>query len=345
MTQRAPGRRGSAGGPHSRTEQLVIIGASVALVAAVLIVLAGVFITRYRPPRAHILTAAGERFEAAEVERRLRYRLLFESEGLGPDVEAFVDTTLDTLEREQIIRTRATALVGDVSAADVEQELRTQLVPPAPGVPLPDGATATPTPVSDEAYASALQQRLKESGLSKGELETLARAELLEKRLAEHFKKALPAQAPQVHLNVARFTDQAKAEQVRGIVSRPNVDFVPVATANSVSTGGPVGDLDWVLVEELDQVVRDAVQGLTVGGISAVLKREEFFEVYKVEEATTQRDLTDEQRDTLAAKRVDEWVAAERAHVEVEREISDDEESWIRDHALQAYARSVGQEQ
>jgi parvulin-like peptidyl-prolyl isomerase len=120
------------------------------------------------------------------------------------------------------------------------------------------------------------------------------------------------------------------------------VDFVPVASGNSVTTGGPVGDLDWMLAEELDQVVRDAVLGLPVGGISVVVKNEEFLEVYKVVEATVDRDLTPEQQDALAAKRVDEWVAGERSHVQIMRDLSDDEESWIRDHALHAYARSVG---
>jgi hypothetical protein len=323
----------------------VLIGAGAALLAAVLIVLVGVFLTRYRPPRAHVLTVAGERFDAAEVERRLRYILLFDTERAGSEPEEFVERALDALEREEILRQRASALVGEVSAEDVEQELRNQLVPPAPGVPLADGATATPTPVSDEAYATALQQRLKESGLSKGTLETLARAQLLEKKLAEHFKAALPAQAPQVHLAVARVIEQAKAEQIRTIVSRPGVDFVPVASGNSVTTGGRVGDVDWVLVEQLDQVVRDAVQALPADGISPVMMNEEFFEVYKVVEATTDRDLTDEQKDVLAAKRVDEWVESERGNVEIKRDLSEDEESWIREHALHAYALSVGPSQ
>jgi parvulin-like peptidyl-prolyl isomerase len=344
MTQRAvPGRRTPARSPEGQREQLVILGAGLAVAAAVLIVAVGVFLTRYRPPRAHVLTVGAERFDAADSERRLRYMLLFDADRAGTDVEAFVDSALDQLEREAIIRARASTLVGDVSAEAVEQELRNELVPPAPGVPLADGATATPTPVSDEAYATALQQRLKESGLSKDELETLARAQLFEKKLTEHFKAALPAQAPQVHLAVARVTDQAKADQIRAIVSRPGVDFVPVASGNSVNAGGPVGDLDWVLVEELDQVVRDAVQALPVGGISPVVKNEEFLEVYKVVEATVDRDLTDEQKDLLAAKRVDEWVEAERANVEIQRDVSDDEEAWIREHALREYARAVGE--
>jgi hypothetical protein len=342
MTQRAAGRS-QPRGPQSRRDQLVIVVSIVTLVAAVLIVLAGVYVTRYRPPRAHVLSVGQEQFNAADAERRLRYLLLFESDKAGTDVEAVVDTTLDVLEREQVLRERASALVGDVSANDVEQELRTQLAPAAPTVTVSGGSTATPTPVSDEAYATALQQRLQQSGLSKEDLEAIARAHVFEKRLLEHFKAALPTQAAQVHLAVARLNEQAKADQVRAIVTRPGVEFGPVASGNSVSTGGTTGDLDWVLIEDLDQVVREAVQTLKAGDVSPVVKNGDYFEVYKLVEAPADRDLTEEQRETLATKRVDEWVEAERKHVQIARGMSESEESWIRDHALQAYAREVGQ--
>jgi hypothetical protein len=342
MTQRAASGRAQSGGVASR-EQLVVVVAAAVVVVAVLIVVVGVFVTRYRPPRAHVLSVGEEQFNAADVERRLRYLLIYNAAQVGTDVDAIVDSALTTLEREQIVRQRAPALVGDVSPEDVEQELRTQLVPSAPPVTQPDGSTSTPVPVSDEAYANALQQRLQESGLSKEQLETLARAELLEKKLAEHFKASLPAQAPQVRLSSARLSEQAKADEVRSIVLRPGVDFVQVAAGNSVNTGGPVGDLDWVLLEELDAAVRDAVQALEAGAVTPVIKNDEYYELYKVTEARTERDLTDEQRDTLAAKRVDEWVDAERKSFQVERDLSESEEAWIRSHALDAYGRAVGQ--
>ncbi len=51
--------------------------------------------------------------------------------------------------------------------------------------------------------------------------------------------------------------------------------------------------------------------------------------MYKVLEAQPARPLSDEQRDSLAERRVDDWVKEQESQVNVSRDLSADESKWI----------------
>jgi hypothetical protein len=349
MTQRAAARRQ----PHQgQREQYVVLGSIVVLAVSVVIVLVGLYLAAYRPPRQHVLTAGNQRYNAQAVERRTRYLILNQQTLLPKDIQGeLVTKTLDLLEHEEILRQRAPAVVSEVKPEDITAELQSQLVPtpPSPTITLPDGSTATPnasataTPTVDQAaYAKALQKRLTDAGMRKSPLDALIAAQVLEQRLQDQFKKDLPKTAPQVLLSVARVSDQAKADTLRSVATRPGVDFNALASVNSVQEGGPTGPIGWVIPDNLDQPMRDVVKGMKAGDISPVTRNVTYFEVYKVVEASGDHEISEDQQDKLVKQKEDEWFDKERANVKIERDLSASEDKGIRAHAIADYQKVAG---
>lgn len=346
MNSRAASRASRTDGTSSRDALVVMVAVAVLAVTAV-IVLVGLFFTSYRPPRATALTIEGEPVNAAQVQRRLLYLMFNETAVLGSDQTQFVSKTLDRMERDEVLLRRSGSLLPSTPDAEaVSKHLREMLAPPA--APTPQITTnqpgltvaspdATPVPMSDEAYAKALQDRLKNAEMGQDELERIARVDLIDTQLRAKFRDELSKNGPQVQLVVARLTDKAKADQVRSIGLRPGVDFAQVANVNSVGGGGPTGDLGWVIPEELKQSVRDAVGALKPGELSPVTTNGIYFEVYKVVASETSREYEAEQLKTLTDQKFDAWVAAEREHVKIERVLSTDTDKWILDGALSRF--------
>jgi parvulin-like peptidyl-prolyl isomerase len=114
-------------------------------------------------------------------------------------------------------------------------------------------------------------------------------------------------------------------------------DFVRLAaqystTATAKQDGGELG---WQLVSTLDPQVHTAVQALPAGGISDILQRQDnSFEIYKVTEAQTDRDLDSTQLSTLLKQKTDAWFTQETANVKVERDISSGESDWLMNHII-----------
>ena len=89
-----------------RNERFAIIAVSVVLGVAALLVLVGLYVTQYRPPRAHVLSAAETDYQAAEVARRTAYELRFGE--LSGGIGEAVPETLTVLEEQSIVLARAT---------------------------------------------------------------------------------------------------------------------------------------------------------------------------------------------------------------------------------------------
>lgn len=346
MNPRAASGTSRTGETASR-DAFVVMAAVVVLAVTAVIVLVGLFFTSYRPPRATVLTIEGEQVTAAQVQRRLLYLLFNESAVLGSDQTQFVSKALDRVERDEVLLRRASSLVGSAPDAEaVTKHLREMLAPPAPANPqittnqpglTVASAETTPVPLSDEAYAKALQERLQNAEMSQDEIEQIARVDLIQKQLRAKFREGLSKNGPQLQIVVARLTDKAKADQVRAIGLRPGVDFAQVANVNSASGGGPVGDLGWVLPEEMKQLVRDAVGPLKPGEISPVTANGIYFEVYKAVATEPSREYESDQLDTLVDQKFDAWVAAERQQVKLERTLSADSDKWTLDGALSKF--------
>ncbi len=337
---------------------MVLIAVGGVLLVAAVVVLAGLYITQYRPPREHILTIDGHDYNAADVRSRGSYMLRYErdfAEGITQDI--LVDKTIERITLDEVLRSRAPATVGEVTEDDVQQELRERLgfaaptptpaASPAPGATGTPEASPTPAPTEavtpdaeqrqqqEEDFARARRDIYRDAGMSQSEFEGIVTADLLERRLREQFETEVNKAAPQVSLQLIRVADEATAQRVRD-QALAGSDFVRLAAEYSITPTAKTdgGELGWQLVETLDQPVRDAVQSLPAGGMTEIITNDRFFDIYRVAEPVTDRDLDPAQLDTLLQERVDAWFETERPNVPVELDMSDGEKDWLRDAIL-----------
>ncbi|MBX7112030.1 MAG: peptidylprolyl isomerase [Dehalococcoidia bacterium] len=366
-TRSRPARPANKRYPETRMERGVLLAVGAVLGVAAIVVLAGLYVTEYRPPRAHAVTINGQSYNADAVKRRGSYLLRYEAEA-AQDItqDVLVERTVDRMVRDEVLNTRAAALVGEVTDADVDQDYRVQLgfaTPTATATPTRSAsatatpaptpaATATPTEVitpdaaqlrrQEADFATAVTALYKSAGLHRDEFYRIARAQIYETRLRNKFSTDVGKTAPQIKLEVIRVNDQATAQKLRD-QAVAGADFVRLAAQNSVlpTAKQDGGELGWKLVATLEDNVRSAVETLPKNGISAIIPVDRFFEVYRVVEAKTDRDLDSTQADTLVQEKLDAWFEQETPNVQVERDISDGENKWIRD-AIISDARGRG---
>jgi parvulin-like peptidyl-prolyl isomerase len=350
-TRSRPARPSQKKYPQTRVETLVLIGVGVVLVVAAGVVLVGLFITQYLPPRAHVLTIEGHSYSAQDLKARGSYMLRYETDfAKGATQDNLVDLTVDRVTRDEVVLLRAPAVVGEVTDADVKESLRERLgfvaVTPAPASSAVPGASSTPAATqttvatpdaaaraqTEADFARAEQDLYRSAGLGSSKYEDVLRVGLLEQRLQDKFSAELGTTAPQIHLQAIRVADQATAPRVRDQAIAGS-DFVRLAAQYSITQTAKAdgGELDWQLMETLAPDVRAAVESLPSGQLSKIIPVDRFFEVYRVVEAKTDRPLTATQKQTLINNRVTAWYDGERANVTVEPDISSAERTWIRD--------------
>ena len=341
-----------------RKERFAIIAVAVVLSVATLVVLAGLYVTQYRPPRAHVLSAGETDYRAAEVARRTAYELRFGniSGGIG---EA-VPETLRVLEEQSIVLARAPALVGEATDEDVTQWLRAHLgFAPPEDVPAAsadegdsddggdsdadsgdDGAAAVGALEEDPGeaaarYATLLADWLRVVDLPKDEYDLVVASGILRDRLLEAFRAEIGETTDQLRASRIRLADRGGAEDVRALLLE-GADFAALAAERSAEAeyAAQGGDLGWLPLESLSEFARAALEGVEPGSISEVVETELFFDVYLVVEREDARPLDDAQIEALVQTRWDEWLLAQRAIVAVERDLSDAEEGWILDRVV-----------
>lgn len=337
---------------------MVLIAVGAVLVVAAAVVLVGLFITQYLPPREHILTIAGQDYNASDVKSRGSYMLRYERDfAEGTTQDTLVGKTIERITLDEVLRSRAPATVGEVTEDDVEQELRERLgfadptptpaASPAPGAAGTPAASPTAQPTEaatpdaeqrqqqEEDFGRARADVYRDAGMSRSKFDGILTANLLERRLRDQFEAEMSKAAPQVSLQLIRVADEATAQRVRD-QALAGSDFVRLAAEYSITPTAKTdgGELGWQLVETLDQPVRDAVGPLAAGAITAIIPNGRNFDIYRVAEPVTDRDLDTTQLDTLLQERVDAWFEAERVNVPVELDMSDGEKDWLRDEIL-----------
>ena len=288
-----------------------------ALVAAIILI--GLYLTQYRPPRALVLTVSGRDYDAAAVARRGSYHALFEGGIADAGASTIAGRAVDLLIDEQVLRDRAPAVVGALSHEDVERELAERF-----GFADPD---------EREEFAEALRRGILASGLSRDEYLDLATAQLLRERLSDGFREEIGATAPQLRLSRIRVADPERAERVRELALEDGADFAALAREHTVDADHRDygGDLGWLALDLLEAETAAAVAELQPGEIAPVVASGLFFDVYRVTGREQDGELEEDQAQRLVNRRLDAWLAVERRAVEVTFDLSSGEERWIAD--------------
>lgn len=126
-----------------RQERLIYLGAGAVLAIVVVVVIVGLYWTRYRPPRAHILTVESQSYNASAVVDRGKFLITYEGQNdlLGDVASA----TIDVLIFEETLRRRGPLLVGEVTQDQIDAQVQELL-----GFD-PLATTLTPIPGADDA--------------------------------------------------------------------------------------------------------------------------------------------------------------------------------------------------
>ena len=350
--RRGRGGRAAEREVADRQAQLIYIASGAVLVIAALAVVVGLFVTRYQPPRARVLTVDGQSYQARDVVDRGAYLAFFE--GGAASLSDIARDTVERLIEEAELRSQAGQLVSPVSEEDMRQALYVELdlpsaVDDATATATPTGATETPTPtppqtavVDPQEFAEALTDFLRDVDLDRDAYEAIVEARLYRERLQDHFEAEVGESGPQISLQRIRVSTQLAADTVIADLGG-GADFATLAGEQSVAEGdGEGGDLGWIARELLDEDVRVAIEGLGAGEHSAAITAGVFFEVYRVAEVAEDREYEGVVAIQLARLRLDEWFETASAAMEVERDLSAGEESWINEHVLAAVSARLG---
>jgi hypothetical protein len=339
--------------------RLIYIGSGVVLFIAALAVAIGLFITRYQPPRAQVLTVDGQSYQARDVVTRGGYFAFFDS-GIA-SLSDVARGTVDRLIEEAALRSQASKVVALVNDEDIIQALYLELDLVSPLRQLPSTAsdeTATPADSTETATATLspaptvvvdpeeltgeLTEFLRDAGLNRDTYESIVEARLYRERLHEYFEAAVGESGSQLNLQRIRVSTQSAADTLIEALDE-DADFATLADSQSVAEeDGDGGDLGWTVLALLDEEVRDAVDGLSTGEHSAVIEAGVFFEIYRVAEVMEDGEYEGLVASQLAGLRFDEWLETAIARLEVERDLSADEESWINERVLDAVPARLG---
>ncbi len=340
-----------------RQQRLIYIGAGAVLGIAALLIAAGLFVTRYLPPRAHIVTVEEQSYDARAVVDRGIYLAFFE--GGAASIADIARDTVDTILEEEALRRRGPDLVDAVTDADIERELNIDLglivedPDPADGEdgastasPTPEAtATTEPTPeptVDAQEFADALTGFLRNAGLDRDEYEAIIEARLYRERLREHFTDELGPSGPQIRLQRIRVSTQLAAETVIEDLEG-GADFGELADEQSVAEeDGDAGEIGWTVPELQSDDVQAAIADLEAGQWSEPVVAGLFYEVYLVAEVAEDRAYEDAVTLPLVRQELDDWLEASIATLEVDRDLSADEETWINERVLADVTSRLG---
>jgi len=306
-----------------RKERLVLGGVIGVLAVAGAIVLVGLFVTQYLPPRAHVLRVEDSDYSASDVARRAVYELQFNAATLST-FDQLVDDTLLRIQDTEVLLRRAPARVGAVTDEELDAELHERL-----GFADRD---------DERGFADAFATLLRAADLSRDEYDEVIRSELLIERLREELASGLGEEADQLLLSRIRVADETTAAEVRELALAADADFAELAREHTAEThlAETGGDLGWQPLGGSSPDAQAALADLEAGAISAVVRESPFFDVYLVVERDRARALEEDQIETLISVRLFEWIELERPAVEVAVDLSDGEESWIFDRIVDA---------
>lgn len=315
-------------------ERRVLYAVMGVLALVAVIVLVGLYLAWYRPPRQHVATIGGQSYNAATLMRRARFVALFEGGGRTGEGDV-VDQAVEKLRAETQLRQGAPALAGAISADALQAQYRKRLGFPEATKDSNDGA----------AFQKALAGFRKDAQLHRDELDALITAGALQQALHDHFSKDLPATPPQVHLTRLRLNDRETAVRAAG-EARGGKNLDELAKQYQVGAGGRAADLGWQPVEALADEVRAAIGDSAAGKVTDPVPSGVFFDVYFISERTDGRALEDAQKEPLIAARVNRWTQHDAPKIDVQTSISGGERAWMLQQvtkAVQAATRKAQQ--
>jgi parvulin-like peptidyl-prolyl isomerase len=313
---------------ESREQQWIYLGAAAIFALVLVIVAAGVILTWYLPPRAHVLTVGDREFNASEVAD---FALYLATAGNGEAQRAPAQEGISALTKQEVLLQVGPTVVEPVTDAEVHDAIATRL-------------GMTEGDFTELQFGEALGEYLRVSGLDRATLEDIVRAGLYESRVTAMLKEDLPESGDQFHVVAIRTNDRAKAQAVADAV-RAGADFKEAATEQNVlEDNGDVLDLGWFAPSAVGDRLHDVLADLQEGDVSDPVNdaNNVGFEVFFVDERTVDEPYKENILDQLSRLALDRFVNNEEGTVKVTEDLSDSERDWIQRRVVNALIAASG---
>jgi parvulin-like peptidyl-prolyl isomerase len=313
--QPAPRARPSARARHADSERwnrILIIGAVVAvIIAAIGFIAYGWYDTKVKPLNKTVLTVGETKVSLAHLERRMEYELK-----LAPGIEndpnralGFADEVLAQMEFEGTVL----ASIGELNITVSDEEIATEVK---------DRGNLAED-VDPQIYAAEFRRQVKDSGLKENEYRQVIAGTVATDKLAGYFAYIAPNVEPQVKARWMTFDASDAAQQALDRV-RAGEDFVAVGSELAVDPPverdwGPRGSL--VLPTE----VEDFLFAAQAGQISDVISVSSAYYVAELQDIDPARSLTDEQRQQVAQRNMNDWIREQNGKLTIEKDLSQED--------------------
>ena len=160
-----------------------------------------------------------------------------------------------------------------------------------------------PPEASRELIALNVRSELRTGGLTLDDFEDIIRAQVIDKRMGDKVRSALPAKAPHVNLGLIQLGSQSQAIQLRQTIFEEKESFAVVAARESKHPSkDKAGDVGWVPREALPKEVADVAFGRDELFLSDVIENEAGFFIIAVR-GKEDRDLTDENKELIVQQK------------------------------------------
>jgi parvulin-like peptidyl-prolyl isomerase len=255
-------------------------------------------------PHSEAIQVGGTTIDLDYFARRLK--LFASSLNLQDSSQAqlVISSTVSTMEGEELVLQRAPADLGvSVSSGEIELNISDQL-----------GLTAS----NPEAFAAALEPQLKAADLSEREYRQMVGANLLTDKVKRVFSLSVPDTTEQVRM---RQIQVGTEDEARSVLERLDAgeDFGDLAGELSLdsATKDQGGERGWVARDELDLSYAVKVFDLEVGVPSQPIPGTGGYFIFEVEEKQPDREVTDDQRNTISTNYFYLWLNEQRTFLAV----------------------------
>lgn len=311
-----------------RAQVFVVAGIILTAIAVLGIGGFGYYQTSIAPKHQTVLKVGDRSFSMGHVEKRLRYEI--RNAGAGQlaqtNAQVAIYQTVTALEGEEVNRIGAANENISVSEDEIDARIRQEL-----GVA--DSA--------DQAtYADAYRNAVHDSGLSPDQYREVVASKLLEDKIRQNLRSAIPTTAEQVRLLDIRVSSQEDAQKAVDRLAAGE-DFAAIAAELSLdsTTKDKGGEMGWMPRAALEIAAGDAVFALEAGQWTQPVSsnRTGSYFVYKVAEKSASMEVTADQQSTIEEQSYANWQETTSGQLQIARLYITDAKIW--NHLLEVAAK------
>lgn len=281
----------------------------------------GYYDTSIKPTHETVLKVGDRNFTMSYVEKWVRYELTNPTAGrllqVGP--EYVVYQAMIDLEDAEVTRAGAAKDNVSVSEDEIDARIRKDL-----GVS--DSADA-------KAFADAYRNAVHDSGLSPDQYREVTEVKLLEEKVRQNLRAAIPANGEQARIRDIQVSSQEDAQKVVDRLAAGE-DFAAIAKEVSLDTktkdnGGEMG---WTPRGALETASENAVFALEAGQWTQPVASSATgsYYVYQVEEKSAAMDLTDEEKATVENRSFTNWQEQARNQLQIQQPYLTDQKMFAK---------------